>query len=787
MKVIFSILGLGCLVLAFVCTNQPSQLEVNPSLSARSDFSKLSRLDRYGEIPLDFERNQGQTNAQVRFLTRSRDYTVFLTPKETVLVGSPARKFTRSTAHFEHPVSNLEAAQPALPNPMMSLHELGAPLLVDSRHDSLRDPGVLGGTAHPSVVRMKLVGANAHPSIRGLAPMEGKRNYFMGNDPAKWISHVSTFARVEYEAVYPGIDMVYYGTQKQLEYDFLIAPGIDPKQVQFDLRGARSISVDETGDLVLQLDDSQIRWHKPLAYQQTGQTKKEIAARYVLSGSHQVRFEVGDYDSAKPLVIDPVLAYSTYLGGSDYDQGQAIAIDDDGNAYLTGVTSSLDFPTEAALQSHNNAPSGSLTAFVTKINCTGSRLLYSTYLGGTGEAGEGLGIAVDSKGNAFVTGVASPDFPTTSGAFQTSSPGGNSAFVTKFDPSGGLVYSTYLGGSQGALGSSITVDSSGHAYVTGATQSTDFPTTPGAFQPSLRSLDFDTNAFVTKLNAKGSALIYSTYLGGSISEVGFGIALDRFGNAYVSGRTDSMDFPTTLGAFQTTSTSNTSASDRKGFVSKLNASGTGLLYSTYLGGSNYLVAPFNAVVGDVAYGIAVNPHGQAYVTGVASTLDFPTTSGAYLTVVAPGSQSAFVTKFSDDGSSLVYSTYLPDTANGSGPYIAIDHDGRAHVSAVSGLCATVSKLNRAGSALLEHICLQGTTASSNATGIAVDRRGDVYVTGSTGAADFPITPGVFQPLLLGNTNAFVTKLSLRKKSTRCDGDDCKKDDDPDDSDHPDDH
>src|SRR2546422_2333041 len=331
---------------------------------------------------------------------------------------------------------------------------------------------------------------------------------------------------------------------------------------------------------------------------------------------------------------DPVLFYSTYLGGSDYDLGYGIAVDAAGNAYITGETYSTNFPiTAGAFQTVSR---GSLNAFVTKFNPTGSGLFYSTYLGGSGDD-HGQSIVVDATGNAYVGGnTTSIDFPTTPGAFQTWSGGAYDAFVTKLNPSGAaLVYSTYLGGSDNDFGAQgIAVDAAGSAYVTGGTRSSDFPTTPGAFQTVLRGVQ---DAFVTKLNATGSALVYSTFLGGTeccFHQQGLGIAVDAAGNAYVTGPTTATDFPTTLGAFQTTS-----GGDKDAFATKLNPLGTGLVYSTYLGGSGE----------DVGQGIALDalPIPNAYVAGLTGSTNFPTTPGAFQTAFGGGPFDAFGAKIAN--------------------------------------------------------------------------------------------------------------------------------------------
>ena len=454
---------------------------------------------------------------------------------------------------------------------------------------------------------------------------------------------------------------------------------------------------------MLQTDGGQVHMHKPLVYQQVDGVRQEIAGAYMLNGRHQVSFEVAAYDANKPLTIDPVLAYSTYLGGSGTDQGSAITVDASGNAYVTGSTDSTGFPTASPFQASN---SGEFDAFVTKLNAAGSALVYSTYVGGSTDD-FGNGIAVDASGNAYVTGSTdSTDFPTAS-PIQAAHGGEFDAFVTKLNAAGNaLVYSTYLGGTGRELGIDIAVDAASNAYVTGDTSSIDFPTA-SPFQPN-KAGGFN-DAFVTKLNAAGSGLVYSTYLGGgshpfgSANDSGLDIAVDTSGNAYVTGGTESTDFPT-VNPIQAAN-----ACFDDAFVTKLNAAGNALVYSTYLGGS--------ADLRDRGSDIAVDASGNAYVTGSAGSTDFPTASPIQPNKSGGGLVDAFVTKLNAAGSALAYSTYL------------------------------------GGSGLFE-------TGNS----IAVDTSGNAYVTGFTESTDFP-TASPFQSINAGDRDAFIAKITDQPPGT----------------------
>ena len=680
--------------------------------------------ERYGNLPLSFEANHGQSDSTVKFLSRGSGYSLFLTSTEAVLVLSQSEADESRTAS--------RVARTA----------------VRARHRK------------SAVVRMTLVNANPHAQATGRDELPGKSNYFIGNDPAKWRTNIPTYAKVKYEGVYPGVDLVYYDTQGQLEYDFVVAPGADPRLVTLAFEGAREVHIDARGELVLDVEGSEVRQHKPVVYQEVAGVRQAVAGRYVMKGTRQVGFRVATYDPSRPLIIDPVLVYSTYLGGSGFDLSYRIAVDGAGSAYVTGETASTDFPTTAGAAQTTYA-GGTWDVFVTKLDATGSARLYSTYLGGS-FSDTGAGIAVDAAGSAYVTGnTGSTDFPTTAGALQATHAGGfQDAFVTKLDATGsGLVYSTYLGGSSADFGRrGIAVDGTGSAYVTGETHSIDFPTTAGAVQPTNAG-EFD--AFVTKLDATGSGLVYSTYLGGSSPELPDDIAVDGAGSAYVTGFTESTDFPTTAGAAQTTS-----AGGREAFVTKLDATGSARLYSTYLGGSS----------DDDGFAIAVDATGGAYVSGTTTSTDFPTTAGAVQPTNA-GEFDAFVTKLNATGSGLVYSTYLGGTSLDYGYGIAVDGAGSAYVTGLTSSTnfpttsdaiqttnagfndAFVTRLNAAGSGLIYSTYLGG-SGGEGGVGIALGA-GSVYLTGHASSTNFPTTPGAAQTTFAGGTvDGFVAKIEF---------------------------
>jgi hypothetical protein len=698
-----------------------------PPEPAKVDKATRARVSAsYGKLPLSFEANEGQQDGQVKFLSRGSGYNLFLTNREAVLVLSKPEKPVNKATH--------------------------ATFSQESKRQS-------------TVLRTQLIAANPAGKVTGEEELPGRVNYFIGHDPAKWRTDVATYAKVRYEQVYPGIDLVYYGNQGQLEYDFVVEPGADPARIRLRVAGARKMYVNSQGQLVVQTARGAVRWNKPAIYQEVDGQHRSVKGKYVLRRGHELSIEVAAYDTARPLIIDPILVYSTYLGGSETDEGYGIAVDTSRNAYVMGETTSTDFPTTAGAFQTTNA--GSTGVYVTKLNPNGSALAYSTYLGGS-DIDNGLDIAVDTSGNAYVTGrTFSTDFPTTPGAFQTTHGGGHhDTFVTQLNRTGSaLVYSTYLGGGGTDNGSAIAVDASGNAYVTGKTNSRVFPTTPGAFQTTSGGGKYD--AYVTELNPTGTGLVYSTYLGGSGTDYGYGLAVDTSGNAYVTGYTSSTNFPTTPGAFQTTNGGRNDA-----FVTKLNPTGTGLVYSTYLGGGDR----------DSGNGIAVDTSSNAYVTGETGSSDFPITPGAFQRTF-DGSSDAFVTKLNRTGTDLLYSTFLGgsgSTFGDEGYGIAVDTSGNAYVTGETvssdfpttpgafqttyggDTDAFVTQLNRTGTGLLYSTFLGGGQEDAG-QGIAVDTSGNAYVTGYTESTDFPTTLRAFQRTHRGGDyDAFVAKIDMGK-------------------------
>jgi len=736
----------------------------------------------YGRLPLSFEPNLGQTSTKVQWLARGPEYTLYLAGSDAVL------QMNRIT-----------------------------PAKRESAHPNERQPSISS-----SAVRMNLLGASSGQKAAGEEIQSGKANYFTGNDPAKWQRDVPMYGKVRMKGVYPGVDLVYYGHQGALEYDFVVAPGADASAIKLSFDGSKA-ALAANGDLVLPVDGGpELRFNKPVVYQTIDGRRQSVDGRFLVAGN-TVGFALGAYDRSAPLVIDPMLSYSTYLGGTGPDRANAIALDASGNAYVTGYTFSADFPLSGSPYQATNFNTANGEVFVTKLNATGTALVYSTFLGGDGGCGHaevaetfgdvGTAITVDGSGEAFVVGIAcSANFPVTAGAFQTTDkePGRTNGFVTKLSADGGsLMYSTYLGGSGGGsnpgdgdMAQGVAVDSSGNAYVAGQAFSHDYPTTPGAFQTTTYACC--NTAFVTKINPAGSALVYSTFVGNENSDAAFAIAIDPAGDAYITGYTIEGSFPVTSNAFQR---NDPGGADNvtNAFVTEINPSGSGLLYSTFLGGSG-ITWP----AGDAGYGIVVDALGNAYVTGQTQSHDFPVSRGAFQTanqVPVGGGATGFASKVNTVSGALVYSTYLGGSQSGVANALAVDSSGNLYVAGetyaadfpvtqgsyqstnhalANGTAnAFLTELNPQGTQLVYSTYLGGSGAPSGsdcgsnlgsnnantdgdgAYGIALGSQGAIYLVGATCSADFPTTGGAFQPSTgaTASSNAFVTQFNSLTATT----------------------
>ncbi len=669
----------------------------SPSVSAASEAAVS---ENYGKLPLIFEPNRGQTDAQVKFLSRGKGYSLFLTENEAVL--------------------------------------------------SLR-----GADDKDQALRMKLLGAHASPKITGIDRLPGVSNYFIGRDRTKWRAGVPHYARVGFEGVYAGIDLVYYGTaQRRLEFDFVVAPGADPSAINLGFEGAERLEIAESGDLIATLSEGEVRFLKPVIYQQESGTRKPVEGGYAFKDG-RVTFDIAAYDRTKPLVVDPVLAYSTYLGGNDFDDGRGIAVDTAGSAYITGMTDSSNFPVTDLTEY-----SGTRDVFVAKLSPDGSELEYATFLGG-GSSENVMDITVDGDGNAYVTGeTASGDFPVLS-AFRNS---GGRAFVTKLGTLGELVYSTFLGPQRGfgiAVKPSCPNDDEPvcQIFVTGiASEFSAVPLTFGAFQTS------PAGAFLAVLDPSAGpvGLVYGTFLGGTGNDEAVAVAVGGNGDAYITGRTTSDDFPTTPNAMDTNCAHDAvdddcSAGTFDTFVTVLKPGTEGaddLVYSTYLGGG----------IGSFGRDISVKPGCRyeclVFVTGSTKSVDFPTTASALLDGHS-GEADTFVTVIntaadSDPSNDLVYSTLF---GGAEGMAIAADDLGRAYVAGhASGsspdvpirdaiqpdrrrIFATIIDTTKSND---ESLLFSTYLGDGRTWRIAADGLGAAYLIGVTSSQEFPIIPGAFQ-------------------------------------------
>ncbi len=817
-------LRLGSLLLILCAASSPAGTDRSASIVP----PKLTKA--YGGLPLAFEANQGQSDPRVKFLARGAGYTVFITGDGAVLsfrerpagerlpVGEENAKLRTQRSKFENP------NWPSVPHHLSLI----------TRH--------FGQGA--AALQMCMVNANPQPATIGLDPLPGVTNYLLGNRRENWRMHVRSYARVLVRDAYPGIDLIYYGANGQLEYDFVVSPGANPKAIRlqmeignwkletgnwkFEIRNSKFVTgdfkaesreaepeghqstiqnpksktaIDRNVDLVIATENGKVLLHKPVIYQprmSSGSSANSeflirnsefVDGRYVLTAKNRIGFEIPRYDKTRPLVIDPVLSYSTYLGGAASDYAYALAVDATGSAYVTGYANSPDFPlgsTASATPGGGTCGVGLDTypcfdVFITKLNPAGTGLVYTTYLGGGGDD-VATGIAIDSAGNAYIAGYTNSNNLSTSGAAQATFGGGTcgvvpttypcyDAFAAKLDSQGALLYCTYLGGNSDDIAQGIAVGAAGNAFVAGFATSADFPVKPGALQSSFAGSISD--AFVTKLDPAGTAFVYSTYLGGSGEDYATKVRVDSSGAAYVAGYTNSGDFPT-LRAFQsapgggTCGPSSGPSACFDAFVTKLTAEGAAFVYSTYLGGNG----------GDYAYGLAIDDDGDAYVTGSTTSTNFPVSAEALKATGGGISVDAFVTKLDATGSQAIYSTYLGGLGTESSLDVALDAARNAYVAGyaygsgfpvANSVQATnagfydafVAELNAAGTELIFSTYLGG-SGNEKAHGLALDPSGNIYLTGGTFSVNFPVTPGAVQPLYGGEPfDAFVAKLAIQ--------------------------
>jgi uncharacterized repeat protein (TIGR01451 family) len=685
-----------------------------PALPAQKpsvdDATKKEMAEAVAKIPMSFEANNGQTAKQVQFLSRGAGYTLFLTHDSAVL------------ALPIPPAAKPEQAKQLSTGTARALPYVGT----NTRFDAPDQRSYRG----EEVLTMRVVGANQHAHVEGVEKQVARTNYFIGNDPSQWHKDVPNYQKVRYAGIYPGIDLVYYGRQKQLEYDFVVSPGADARAIALTFAGGADASkklpltINRSGDLIAATQSGEINFHRPVIYQQDGSEKAPVAGRYMLRADGRVGFELGDYDHSKQLVIDPVLSYSTYLGGSNEDISYGITYGVRyGQPILVGSTRSADFPEVKALYPYGGGTCGTQPCrdiFVAKYNPALTELIFATFIGGSNDDVPSQ-VTQDVYGDIFLVGYSlSTNFPVRGPVFQKTFKGGSvtgDAVVVEVESAGFyLEWSSYLGGSGDDQAFGVAVDTPGNVFVSGHTTSTDFPVTAGAYQTTcpVDSSGGCSTSFVSEVNPKGTALVYSTYLGGSngLGESAYGIALDANDDAYLSGITGSPNYPTTANAYQTIcGTDGLCNGTYDGFVTELNPTGTGIVASTFLGGNSF----------DYTAGLVVKPT-AVYVSGSTVSSDFPVTSTA------------------------AQKTY---GGNSSGCVVS------------TGTCGdvTVSKLNTGLTTLQYSTYLGGSLDENPGLSMAVDTNGYMYVTGQTDSANFPLVDAMQSTYGGGSSDAFVTQFT----------------------------
>ncbi len=723
--------------------------------------TKEAALKQYLNQPLAFAINEGQTNPQVRFLARNRGFNLFVTAREAVLQLQPVAAPARLKKVWE-------AAEPA---PASALPA--------------------------TTLRFKLLQANPTPAIKGLEPLPGHANYYLNSDRQQWRTKVMQYAKVEYQDVYPGINLLWYGNQQQLEYDFVLQPRANPKTIRLAFSGAQKMRVDGQGDLVLTTASGEVRQRKPVAYQTVDGKRQPVEARYVIYAGQQVGFALGTYDTDKPLVIDPVLLYASFFGGGldiantpGTDFAQDATMDDEGNLYLTGSTTSVDFPLAQPLQSAIASAAGCCDdAFITKLSPTG--VVFSTYLGGSREE-SGNAITLDKEGNVIISGhTSSANFPTTSGAFRTYAKSSPQAFATKLDRDGKLVFSTYLNGLGRTYAYAVTADVQGNVYVAGATRAYDFPTAHALQAEKSWGGNYD--AFITKLDPLGTGALYSTYLGGDGEDGINAIKVDQSGNVYVVGATSSFDFPNKnpiQDHWAYDYDSNKGGRLPDAFVTKLSADGQSLLYSTYLGSYDI----------DYATDVEIDGVGNAYLTGytvhgLAGETSYPAVSlsPARQALVRPAPDgNLFVLKLDATGTKPLFVNYFGYDDNlFAGSSLALDAAGLLYVAGGSHrfpwqpftvtadafqtqappnnngtAFLTIFDPTKQGVASLRYSTLLAGSGSDGAVAVVLDKQQNIYVIGDStyypergGTNDFPILKAPYKSVFGGVSDLFIAKFA----------------------------
>ncbi|MFC1558801.1 SBBP repeat-containing protein, partial [candidate division KSB1 bacterium] len=700
-------------------------------------------IENYGNIPLAFQLNSGRFNEQVKFTTGGNGATMFFTGEGTTfLLGRETgeslakRASLKKEAIFDTPIPQVED--------------------IEMEHFALK---------------LNFNNANTQPDVSGEDRLPWNTNYLLGNDPDKWRTDVSNYAKVRLSNLYNGVDLLYYGNKNRIKYDFVVEPGADPGQILLsydfgDYYDSDLLTINNEGELEVKTPLGNLIEKKPYCYQIIDGNEIEVAVQYKIVDKdlNRFTFDVSEYNTDYPLIIDPELVYSSYLGGSGDDTAISIDVDNSGNTYVSGYTSSANFPVTSG--AYSEAKTGNFDAFVCKLNPAGTELIYSTYIGGSDED-TGINIKIDSSGSAYLVGYTkSSNFPTTSGAFDESHNGDYDAFAVKLNSSGNtLIYSTYIGGSSYDVSiTGIAIDISGNIYIGGQTASSNFPVTSGAYDESYND-GYD--GFIIKLNPSGSALIFSTFLGGSQSESAGYININSSGNIITSSSTASSDFPITPGAYDENHNGSADV-----FITIFNPDGDSIIYSTFIGGSD----------SDALYDVTLDNSDNIYIAGRTYSADYPTTSGAY-DESYNGDLDVFVTKFNPSGTSLQYSTYIGSSGFDASPAIAVDNSENLYAAVTTASTdfpttpgtyddsynggeydIGLFKLTASGNSLLYSTYIGGSNREI-AYGFEIDNNNNAYITGHTKSSNFPVTSGAYDENYAGSlTDGFVTKFAMSTAS-----------------------
>lgn len=596
----------------------------------------------------------------------------------------------------------------------------------------------------------RLVGAQPTPELKATDALPGQSSWFRGNDPKKWITGIPTYSRVKATAVYPGIDLVYYGNQSRLEYDFVVAPHANPSTIRIAFTGATNLHTDPAGNLIVSTPAGDLIQNKPVIYQTIAGIRQPVDGSFLIDG-RTVSFNLGKYNRNEALTIDPVLVYSSFLGGGDDDEGHAVAADSASNMYMAGVTYST--------------PNGDGDVLLRKISADGTAFIYNADLGGSDDD-VANGIAVDANGYVYLGGrTYSLDFPTAgANVFQnTNYAQGNSAFVMRIDPAAKtMIYSTYVGGTNDDEGFALAIDKDGNAYLAGAASSADFPTSKNAFQPRLNG-NYD--CFVFKIDNQGNA-VYSTFIGGGSDDEAFGIAVDNSGNAYITGESNSDSYPNVNAPFQHSRHGGYDA-----FITELSADGGSLVFSTFAGGG----------ADDAGNAIALDSSGNIYVAGTTGSDDFPGTGGSFQSGYQGGVSDAFVLKYRPNGSNIAWASYLGSHGTDEGNGIAVDANGNIYVAGDTnsdqfpvtgdaiqgnrgnGFDGTLSVLDTNGTTLYFSSFFGG-QGDDAFFAVALDPYYNVYLAGQTSSKDLRIASGVQSQPGGGSSDALLVKFDLSKSN-----------------------